>query len=78
MKNYGDRATSDTLDTNKVLVEKIRVQFLNGLDHQLAEQLLVSVEELGVEGSLGALQKHISAGQMVIAVDLDLEVFQFF
>lgn len=78
MKNYGNWATSDTFDSDKVLIKEVGVQFLNGLDHQLTEQLLVSIKELGVEGSLGALQKHVSAGKMVIAVDLDLEVFQFF
>ena len=75
---YRDGAAGDSLDAHQVLVQQVGVQPLDCLDHELAEVLLVGVEQLGVERRLRALDQHISFGRRVVAVNHDLEAFELF
>jgi hypothetical protein len=63
-------ATSDLFDTNIVLV-KVFTEVHDGIDDHFAEEILVAGNNLGVEGSHGALLEQVALLGIRLVSDLD-------
>lgn len=56
-----DGSACDFLDTDKVLVEKVGIEFFNSRNNNFSEEVLVTWEKLWIKSSLSALDEHASS-----------------
>jgi len=73
-EGVGDRATSDLLDSDVSLIE-VLIQVEDGVDDHLGEELLVLGDNLGVEGSLSALDQELLLLLRGLVADLHGNLF---
>ena len=69
-ERVGDRATSDHLDSNVFFVE-VFINGHDGIDDHGGEESLLLGDNLGVEGSLGALLEELTLLSGSLVADLD-------